>query len=262
MKIQKTREVYNFTLVELLTVVAVIVILIALLLPVLSKAREKARSIGCVSNLKNLTAGGISYMSDNADTVLVQYYNSGITGGEEAASLLRWHAIVWSYAGSSDKMFRCPSDDTIRYHNYAPLSYALNAPLEWLSRSATLMVQGYPSGQKAGKIKNNCIYFSCAVNMPRDPFWEDGLLRRAGNAFSSSNFAFGYLSVHGGGFMGYDSNRIPLYGFGHNTGSNFGRLDGSAGYLPFRSYLGHIHNPAGTKPWTIRNWCPDPKMLQ
>ncbi len=252
----------EFTLIELLIVISVIAILTALLLPALNNARKKARSIACVSNLKNLTSGGISYTSDYADTALVQYYNTGISGNAEAESLLRWHALVWTYAGGADRMFRCPSDETIRYQNYAPLSYALNAPTEWLDRDAETMRKGYPSGQKIGKLKNNCIYFSCAVNMPRTPFWQDGLLRRAGNVFSSSNFAFGYLTSHNSGFMGFDSNRIPLYGFGHSMGSNFGRMDGSVISLPLHAYLGHIHSPAGTKPWSIRRWCPDPGMLQ
>lgn len=54
----------NFSLIELLTVVAVIAILTGLLLPVLSKGREKAGSIRCLSNLKSLIVAGLSYADE------------------------------------------------------------------------------------------------------------------------------------------------------------------------------------------------------
>ncbi len=70
-----------------------------MLLPALSKAREKARQVRCLSNLKQLGIGFMMYLED---------YDERFPRRTEGARYWRTH--LYYYTGQKSELFRCPSD--------------------------------------------------------------------------------------------------------------------------------------------------------
>jgi prepilin-type N-terminal cleavage/methylation domain-containing protein/prepilin-type processing-associated H-X9-DG protein len=130
---KQTPDNRGFTLIELLVVVAVIGILASLLVPTLSRAKEKGRQISCLNNARQLNLAVMLYAEDYHDKLP---FNMGATeiksmlaaGGKYnwANSLLTWElspgntniahntdAALGSYVSKNAAVFRCPSDNVV-----------------------------------------------------------------------------------------------------------------------------------------------------
>ncbi|MDX1932290.1 MAG: DUF1559 domain-containing protein [Capsulimonadales bacterium] len=127
------RSVSAFTLIELLVVIAIIAILAAILFPVFAQAREKARSISCLSNVKQLGLAIMMYVQDYDETFGFSQttfnpaapYPIGPDGNPDST----WRNVLQPYIKNGTgrgTIQACPSDAQLQG---ATSSYAVNGVL-------------------------------------------------------------------------------------------------------------------------------------
>src|SRR5438270_12262778 len=120
----------GFTLIELLVVIAIIAILAAILFPVFAQAREKARAISCLSNMRQLATAVQMYTQDYDEVFPFACGDS-------------WWQVTWPYQlqpyVKNVQILHCPDDSTVGQYNWAgpKVSYGANGWIKWDNSSQT-----------------------------------------------------------------------------------------------------------------------------
>ncbi len=129
---RRGRTAAGFTLIELLVVISLIVMLIAILLPALAKARDAGRTTVCLSNMRQIGLQLNSYVAEHSDMLPAACYIDGQYNQGLLSST--WNDLTWQeaialgrnipFSTTADgvfKVYRCPSRPNIDYHDHHPV---------------------------------------------------------------------------------------------------------------------------------------------
>lgn len=232
---RQTRSSHRaFTLIELLVVISIIALLIAILLPALGAARQAARSIKCIANVRQLGMASVMHQQDHKSNYPYMWVS------DNDGFYRTWREQIWEYAGKSPELFNCPSDtehqytdayngrfaDEIMQDDFVDEEVYLDggygaAGVHWISNDGAESCFGRSTGNERtdGRVKNpsRCIMFGDGYSITAGTFYQWWI----------------WSDTYAGNVAGYDRDQegIDLGANRHAEQSNYAFADGHAEIL-------------------------------
>lgn len=188
----RTRR-HGFTLIELLVVVAIIALLISILLPALSRARESAKSVKCLANLRSLGQGTVSYATADNDKLPGRLHPAiNRNQGWEALLQNEEHPITEVVA---------------RFDQARQLTYLLRSAYG-------------DSHQHKDSVTDQIATCPTLAGIVPDSSFRQAYITNGGNWVYPFHYAvnnWGNLDPEAGGVSGFARSTKPMYYFGYST---------------------------------------------